>query len=90
MDEYILFLYVVLHMPEKFNLNGHVENLKNCTLLHDCQAWSNGTGTDEWNSWAQHFAVNTDHSLEMSFDRSDLALIAAKNHFRHYNGALKF
>lgn len=79
MDEYIIPVCSPAY-AEKFHLNGHVENLKNCTLLHDCQAWSNGTGTDEWNSWAQHFDVNTDHSLEMSFDRSDLALIAAKNH----------
>jgi LysR family D-serine deaminase transcriptional activator len=31
-------------------------NLRHCTLLHDRQAWSNDSGTDEWFSWAQHFA----------------------------------
>ena len=79
MDEHI----IPVCSPEyaaKFNLMGTVENLKHCTLLHDCQAWSNGTGTDEWNSWATHFKVDLDTSLGISFDRSDLALIAAKNH----------
>jgi LysR family D-serine deaminase transcriptional activator len=78
MDEHI----IPVCSPEyaaKFNLMGTVENLKHCTLLHDCQAWSNGTGTDEWNSWATHFKVDLDTSLGISFDRSDLALIAAKN-----------
>ncbi len=78
MDEHI----IPVCSPEyaaKFNLMGAVENLKHCTLLHDCQAWSNGTGTDEWNSWATHFKVDLDTSLGISFDRSDLALIAAKN-----------
>lgn len=79
MDEYIIPVCSPTY-AEKFNLYDHLDNLKNCTLLHDCQAWSNGTGADEWNSWTQHFNVNMDHSSEMSFDRSDLALIAAKNH----------
>ena len=79
MDEHI----IPVCSPEyaaKFNLMGNLDNLILCTLLHDCQAWSNGTGTDEWNSWAIHFNVNIDSSVGMSFDRSDLALIAAKNH----------
>ena len=79
MDEHI----IPVCSPEyaaKFNLMGKLDNLTHCTLLHDCQAWSNGTGTDEWNSWAIHFNVNIDSSVGISFDRSDLALIAAKNH----------
>ena len=79
MDEHI----IPVCSPEyaaKFNLMGNLDNLMHCTLLHDCQGWSNGTGTDEWNSWAIHFNVNIDSSVGMSFDRSDLALIAAKNH----------
>ena len=78
MDEHI----IPVCSPEyaaKFNLMGNLDNLILCTLLHDCQAWSNGTGTDEWNSWAIHFNGNIDSSVGMSFDRSDLALIAAKN-----------
>lgn len=78
MDEYIIPICSPEY-AEKFTLMNTVENLKHCTLLHDCQAWSNGTGTDEWNSWAAHFNVDLDTSLGISFDRSDLALIAAKN-----------
>lgn len=78
MDEYIIPVCSPEY-AEKFTLMNTVENLKHCTLLHDCQAWSNGTGTDEWNSWAAHFNVDLDMSLGISFDRSDLALIAAKN-----------
>ena len=79
MDEHI----IPVCSPEyaaKFNLMGNLDNLMHCTLLHDCQAWSNGTGTDEWNSWAIHFNAHIDSSAGISFDRSDLALIAAKNH----------
>ncbi|ATZ62845.1 DNA-binding transcriptional regulator DsdC [Acinetobacter bereziniae] len=65
---------------EKIKLNNNLEKLKDCTLLHDCQAWSNGTGTEEWNSWAQHFRVPIEHLAQLSFDRSDLTLTAAKNH----------
>lgn len=78
MDEYIIPVCSPEY-AEKFNLMNTVENLKHCTLLHDCQAWSNGMGTDEWNSWAAHFNIDLDTSLGISFDRSDLALIAAKN-----------
>jgi LysR family D-serine deaminase transcriptional activator len=56
------------------------DNLSHCTLLHDRQAWSNDSGTDEWLSWAQHFAVNMPPSSGIGFDRSDLAIIAAINH----------
>jgi LysR family D-serine deaminase transcriptional activator len=56
------------------------DNLRHCTLLHDRQAWSNDSGTDEWFSWAQHFAVNLPPSSGIGFDRSDLAVIAAMNH----------
>jgi len=79
MDEHI----IPVCSPEyaaKFNLMGNLDNLMHCTLLHDCQAWSNGTGTDEWNSWAIYFNAHIDSSVGISFDRSDLALIAAKNH----------
>ena len=79
MDEHI----IPVCSPEyaaKFNLMGKLDNLMHCTLLHDCQGWSNGTGTDEWNSWAIHFNAHIDSSVGISFDRSDLALIAAKNH----------
>ncbi|HGG3226810.1 TPA: DNA-binding transcriptional regulator DsdC [Salmonella enterica subsp. enterica serovar Paratyphi A] len=60
----------------RFALPDNLNNL----LLHDRQAWSNDSGTDEWHSWAQHFAVNLPDSSGIGFDRSDLAVIAAMNH----------
>ncbi|MFA8815277.1 LysR substrate-binding domain-containing protein, partial [Escherichia coli] len=57
-----------------------VINLRHRTLLHDRQAWSNDSGTDEWHSWAQHYAANLPTSSGIGFDRSDLAVIAAMNH----------
>lgn len=65
---------------QRFDLMGSLVNLSHCTLLHDRQAWSNDSGTDEWHSWAQHFAVNLPTSSGIGFDRSDLAVIAAMNH----------
>ena len=65
---------------QRFDLMGSLVNLPHCTLLHDRQAWSNDSGTDEWHSWAQHFAVNLPTSSGIGFDRSDLAVIAAMNH----------
>ncbi|WP_288627579.1 DNA-binding transcriptional regulator DsdC, partial [uncultured Citrobacter sp.] len=64
----------------RYGLTGSLVNLPHCTLLHDRQAWSNDSGTDEWHSWAQHFAVNLPTSSGIGFDRSDLAVIAAMNH----------
>lgn len=66
---------------EKHQLSGNLHNLKHCTLLHDRQAWSYDSNTDEWSSWAQYFNVDlaTDRQ-SMGFDRSDLAIIAAMNH----------
>ncbi|EGT4255163.1 DNA-binding transcriptional regulator DsdC [Citrobacter amalonaticus] len=64
----------------RFDLMGSLVNLPHCTLLHDRQAWSNDSGTDEWHSWAQHYSVNLPTSSGIGFDRSDLAVIAAMNH----------
>ena len=79
MDEQI----VPVCSPEyaaKMNLIGNVQHLNQCTLLHDSQAWNNGTGTDEWQSWGQHFQVKLNTAAGIHFDRSDLAMLAAKNH----------
>lgn len=65
---------------QRFDLMGSLVNLPHCTLLHDRQAWSNDSGTDEWHSWAQNFGVNLPTSSGIGFDRSDLAVIAAMNH----------
>ncbi len=64
----------------QFELVNFPGNLSHCTLLHDRQAWSYDSGTDEWHSWAQHFGVNLDTSPGIGFDRSDLAVTAAINH----------
>lgn len=64
---------------QRFELKNKPAHLRNCTLLHDRQAWSNDSGTDEWHSWAQHFSVTLPSSSGIGFDRSDLAVIAAVN-----------
>uniref|UniRef100_UPI0035C7640B DNA-binding transcriptional regulator DsdC n=1 Tax=Serratia quinivorans TaxID=137545 RepID=UPI0035C7640B len=61
-------------------LEQNPDNLRHCTLLHDRQAWNNDSGTDEWFSWAQHFAVSLPPLAGIGFDRSDLAVTAAINH----------
>lgn len=64
----------------RFGLSPARVSLAHCTLLHDRQAWSHDSGTDEWHSWAHHFAVSLPASSGIGFDRSDLAIIAAINH----------
>jgi LysR family D-serine deaminase transcriptional activator len=32
----------------QLQLTSNPANLRHCTLLHDRQAWSNDSGTDEW------------------------------------------
>lgn len=64
----------------RYELLRHPDNLRHCTLLHDRQAWSHDSGTDEWGSWAQHTAISLPQSTGIGFDRSDLAVIAAINH----------
>lgn len=78
MDEEILPVCSPAYAREH-QLVKNPHNLSHCTLLHDRQAWSNDSGTDEWQSWAQHFAVNMPSSSGIGFDRSDLAIIAAIN-----------
>lgn len=65
---------------QRFELQSRPSHLLHCTLLHDRQAWSNDSGTDEWYSWAQHFGIALPASSGIGFDRSDLAVIAAMNH----------
>lgn len=66
---------------ERHDLVGKPFNLRQCTLLHDRQAWSYDSDQSEWHSWAQHFKVDiAEDQRSMGFDRSDLAVIAAMNH----------
>ena len=65
---------------EEFDLIGKINNLSQCTLLHDNQAWGYDSNTDEWALWANNFNINClASSTSIRFDRSDLAVIAAMN-----------
>lgn len=64
----------------QFDLDGKPANLSRCTLLHDQQAWSYDSGTDEWHGWAQHFALALETDTGLGFDRADLAMTAAIHH----------
>lgn len=66
---------------QKHQLKGNLNNLRQCTLLHDRQAWSYDSDSSEWNSWGQQAGFEIDPmQRSMGFDRSDLAIIAAMNH----------
>lgn len=65
----------------RFDLAGNPGNLRHCTLLHDRQAWSYDSGTDEWQGWARQFGPGPDIVRQgIGFDRADLAIIAATHH----------
>ncbi len=65
----------------RFGLTGNPDNLRRCTLLHDRQAWSYDSGTDEWQGWARNFGLMPDIARQgIGFDRADLAIIAATHH----------
>ncbi len=65
---------------ESLDLINKPENLPNATLLHDNQAWDYNSHHDEWSLWAsKHGVDNIDNLSSISFDRSDLAVIAAMN-----------
>lgn len=70
------------YYAEKYQLIENQENLPNCTVLHDGQAWNHNSDFAEWQSWLDHFHVNLSlkQTQKMIFDRSDLALQAAVNH----------
>ena len=65
------------YYARQLQLTSNPASLRHCTLLHDRQAWSNDSGTDEWFSWAQQFGIELPQSSGIGFDRSDLAVIAA-------------
>lgn len=65
---------------KKHDLVGKVQNLHKCTLLHDNQAWDYESNLDEWESWAKTYDIESIKQIpSISFDRSDLAVIAAIN-----------
>lgn len=66
---------------QKHQLHGNLINLRQCTLLHDRQAWSRDSDISEWQEWALRTGVNLESTQRsMGFDRSDLAIVAAINH----------
>ncbi|MXR38194.1 DNA-binding transcriptional regulator DsdC [Craterilacuibacter sinensis] len=70
--------------PEYAHQHGLLDtpdNLRHCTLLHDSLAWHNAAYDAEWRLWARHHQMDAllpERSL--TFDRSDLCVIAALNH----------
>ena len=57
------------------------DNLRHCTLLHDSLAWDNASYDAEWRLWARHHPIETCLPERcLTFDRSDLCVIAAMNH----------
>lgn len=53
--------------------------LAGCTLLHDNMPWPNAQYFSEWQAWAAHMDLaGLDVCRGYSFDRSELALLAAE------------
>ncbi|MDK3108886.1 DNA-binding transcriptional regulator DsdC [Providencia rettgeri] len=66
---------------QQYDLLNNIHQLKNCTLLHDRQAWSSNSDYDEWKAWSEHYQLALfPHRRNLCFDRSDLAIVAAMNH----------
>lgn len=67
---------------DKYNLLNNIDNLNNCTLLHDAQARGYDSNFDEWCTWADSFSLsfNFSHIQKMMFDCSAMAITAAINH----------
>jgi LysR family D-serine deaminase transcriptional activator len=64
------------------DLTGKLENLQNCTFLHDASAWPQAVFDIEWRLWLQSFypALTDIHHDSITFDSSELSVIAAMNH----------
>lgn len=64
-----------MHLSEKGK-----DGLKHCLLLHDNTPWPNSQYYDEWQRWAEHCGVEgLNVQSGYSFDRSELAAMAAEN-----------
>ncbi|HEK1685128.1 TPA: DNA-binding transcriptional regulator DsdC [Pseudomonas putida] len=65
----------------RHGLDGRMDELQRCTLIHDCAAWHNSSFDAEWQLWLK--AVDSEAPLSsrfLTFDRSDLCMLAAINH----------
>ncbi|MDU8923375.1 LysR substrate-binding domain-containing protein [Pasteurellaceae bacterium LIM206] len=69
-------------MAEKHRLHQDINQLIHCTFLHDSQAWTYDSQFSEWQFWADKTGQNLDFAQlkYLSFDRADLAIIAATRH----------
>lgn len=66
---------------QRHGLLDNPDNLQQCTLLHDSLAWDNAAYDAEWQLWARHFGIEaTLPQRSLTFDRSDLCVLAAINH----------
>lgn len=79
MDEYIIPVCSPDY-AERFRLTDRPENLPDCRLLHDRQAWGLDSGGDEWQLWATQFNVDISAARGTEFDQAELAVAAAINH----------
>jgi LysR family D-serine deaminase transcriptional activator len=65
---------------ELHNLIGNPENIRHCSLLHDCKAWPQAAYNAEWLEWVERYQISdVNYNRGLSFDRSDLAMVAAIN-----------
>lgn len=64
---------------EQHGLLERPDNLRQCTLLHDSLAWDNAAFDAEWAHWGRQRGVELP-ARHLSFDRSDLCMLAAGNH----------
>jgi LysR family D-serine deaminase transcriptional activator len=66
---------------QRHGLLDNPDNLPQCTLLHDSLAWDNATYDAEWQLWARHAGIEAKlPQRSLTFDRSDLCVLAAINH----------
>ncbi|MBN3495207.1 DNA-binding transcriptional regulator DsdC [Vibrio neptunius] len=64
----------------QYALNNETQDLSNCTLLHDNQAWHIDSLLDEWKYWHEHFTqFELQNCRSIGFDQSTLAVSAAKH-----------
>ncbi|AZL68256.1 DNA-binding transcriptional regulator DsdC [Pseudomonas oryziphila] len=65
----------------RHGLQGGIQGLGGCTLLHDVAAWDNAAHDAEWRAWLQRMALDVPLPARfLTFDRSDLCSLAAVNH----------
>ena len=65
----------------RHGLLDQADQLRHCTLLHDALAWDNAASDAEWTLWArQHGMLAQLPGRGITFDRSDLCVVAAINH----------